>query len=125
MTCRHEPGDRSCSTQYPPAPVLPPTPDKKNYTIEAAERVGNHLVLKVNYPNCSRCKFEGNKVMVFLNVTELDALKWKEIDPHFRDNKAKYLRAAPSPAARFPGSDEGWKDAIAYATHKRNSSGRD
>jgi hypothetical protein len=56
--------------------------------------------------------------MVFLNVSELDALKWKEIDPHFRDEKHRLATAAPSPAARFPGSDEGWLDAYAYARAK-------
>lgn len=121
MTCRHAPGDRSCSKYDTYTAPPPATPDKKKYSIEDAARVGLHLVLRVKYPNCASCKFEGNKVMVFLNITELDALKWKEIDPHFRDNKVRSTlsqNAAPSPAARFPGNEEGWQDALDYAARK-------
>jgi len=83
--------------------------------------------MKVKYPSCKKCDYEGNKVMVFLNVSEKDILKWKEIDPHFRapveDQYVKSInrepRKAPSPAARFPASDEGWKDAIEYAKRKQ------
>lgn len=95
------------------------TPDSKNYSIEEAARVGPHLVLKVKYPNCRRCTYEGNKILVLLNVSELQVLKWKEIDPHFRDPKI-FVGAsqAPSPAARFPASKDGWADAMAYAKGK-------
>ena len=71
--------------------------------------------------------------MVFLNTTELDVLRWKEIDPHFRPQKEegtqyakgalKDPKKAPSPAARFPASDEGWKDAIEY-TRTKSSIGK-
>ena len=120
MTCRHSPGDPNCSSnKY--TPPSPPTPDAENYSVVKAERIGSHLVLMVKYPNCARCKFEGNKIMVFLFVNELDALKWKKIDPHFRDSKAKVRETeAPSPAARFPGSDNGWADALAYAKCKNS-----
>jgi hypothetical protein len=73
-------------------------------------------VLKVKYPNCSSCAFEGTKVMVFAGATIKQAIKWRKIDPHFRDPSA--LRAAdeaPSPAARFPGNNVGWQDALAWA----------
>jgi hypothetical protein len=75
--------------------------------------------MEVHYPNCTNCKFEGKKIMVFTNVAEADALRWKKIDPHFRDSKAvRITTEAPSPAARFPGSEEGWADAINYAVSK-------
>lgn len=152
MICRHSNGDPSCNsgkaeleptdgrwlgyrerviTQY----VESQKPDSKNYDIQQMERVGPHLVLKVLYPNCSKCAYEGNKVMVFLNTTELDVLRWKEIDPHFRPQKVemdpmnrmervvKDPKKAPSPAARFPASDEGWKDAIEYAKTKPPTGG--
>lgn len=99
-------------------------PDKARFEIEDAQPVGAHIVLKVKYPNCASCAYEGNKVMVFLNTTALQVMKWREIDPHFRaeDGRAAAVnigRAAPSPAARFPASKEGWQDAIEYATRKR------
>jgi hypothetical protein len=102
------------------AKVKAMTPDKTAYEIEQLERVGEHLVLRVRYPNCTRCAYEGNKVMVFLDVPETQALKWREIDPHFRDPATPTIRTeAPSPAARFPASVEGWDDAVAYAHTKR------
>jgi hypothetical protein len=95
------------------------TPDASKYIIQQAERVGPHLVLKLLYPNCSRCSYEGNKVLVMLNITEAQALKWRVIDPHFRAPDARTDECeAPSPAARFPASDEGWQDAINYARSK-------
>ena len=145
MTCRHQPGDPNCSShpdrrreaqaaydrqreeeqqkkieRQKIIDSLPPTPDAENYEIEDFERVGPHLVLKVKYPNCSKCAYEGKKVMVFLNVAEKDVITWKRIDPHFRADPGKPppKREAPSPAARFPASPQGWEDAVAYAKRK-------
>jgi hypothetical protein len=125
MVCHHGPNDIECSKHpnhdryYPPTPPVSVTPDASNYQILDVHRVGSHLVLKVAYPNCARCAFEGNKILVFFNVAEMDALRWRRIDPHFRDPKLKGLASdAPSPAARFPATDEGWADAINYAKSK-------
>lgn len=119
--CRHPPGYHDNDHLYESSSSSSTTtPDADKYSIEDVVKVGNHLVMKVRYPNCSSCSYEGNKVMVFLNVKELDALKWKHIDPHFRDPKLKNVSThAPSPAARFPASAEGWADAIAYAHLKK------
>lgn len=95
------------------------TPDSSNYRIEEAERIGSHLVVRVRYPSCSRCEFDGNKVMVFLNVTEMQVIRWRRIDPHFRPpEKSPLDTEAPSPAARFPATREGWADAVSYARGK-------
>lgn len=126
MTCRHSANDPDCSANgggFYSKPVeskaVPATPDKKNYEVMEAGRVGPHLVLRVKYPNCFACAYEGHKVMVFLHVTEVEALKWREIDPHFRDPKAKrQAHQAPPPAARFPANEDGWSDAIDYATRR-------
>jgi hypothetical protein len=94
----------------------PATPDSENYTVEEAVRVNKNLVLRVSYPNCRNCSYEGHKVLVYRNVSELDALRWRKIDPHFKDPKAKVQpNAAPSPVARFPASPEGWKWALEFA----------
>src|SRR5690349_3231899 len=91
MTCRHAKGDPDCSStrnyddlrpstasnrRIAEAMGLPATPDKTVYEIEQTERIGDHLVLRVRYPNCQKCAYEGNKIMVFLNVPETQALKW-------------------------------------------------
>jgi len=92
------------------------TPDSEKYVIEHFFREGPHLVLKVKYPNCTQCAYEGVKIMVLLNVSEMAAIRWKKIDPHFRSSSAS--NEAPSPAARFPATEEGWVDAIAYMSSK-------
>lgn len=126
MTCRYGRDDMSCSShpanvaaRYREEHETPPTPDSKNFFIECAVNIGPHLVLRVRYPNCKNCAYEGSKVMVYLNVSPIDALKWKKIDPHFRGEEPKD-KEAPSPAARFPGSSDGWSDAVAYAESKTN-----
>lgn len=129
MSCRHEHGDPACSSttateaqeylrrKY--GTILPPNPDPHQYTIEDVRRVGPHVVMRVNYPSCKKCSYEGNKVLVFLNVLDLQIMRWRTLDPHFRDPLSKTAPTeAPSPAARFPASEEGWMDAIAYAKSK-------
>jgi hypothetical protein len=93
------------------------TPDAHNFEIMDAKAEGSHLVVKVKYPSCRNCSYEGTKIMVFLNTTAIDALKWRKLDPHFR-NKPVDKDVAPSPAARFPASPEGWADALTYAKGK-------
>ena len=91
----------------------------EQYDIMDVARVGKHLVMKVRYPSCTKCEFDGIKVMVFLDVGEMEAMRWRRIDPHFRKpEKTQHRIQAPSPAARFPGTDEGWTDALAYANGK-------
>lgn len=136
MSCRHGPNDPECTNtpQYNRGlragyergkAEAPPTPDAENYEIVQVEFVGEHLVVKVKYPNCAKCAFEGDKVMVFFNVTPKQALMWRRIDPHFRDPSAiGKAREAPSPAARFPATPDGWADACNYARGKCRSQAR-
>ena len=134
MTCRHAPGDPNCSStrggyadmerqREREAELRASTPDADNYQIVGIQRIGFNLVLKVKYPSCSKCEYEGQKVMVFLNVPEDQAMMWRRIDPHFRDPKRNRMNEAPGPAARFPATEEGWKDAVAYATRKFSEAG--
>lgn len=129
MTCRHSKGDPNCSSSGSSGydysggyswskSAYVDTPDAANYEVEDVAQVGKHLVLKVKYPNCSKCAYEGNKVLVFLNIPIKDALLWRKIDPHFRATKSILKSEAPSPAARFPASPEGWSDALDYAGRK-------
>lgn len=98
-------------TDEPPA-----TPDAQNYEIVEHQQVGTALVLKLQYPNCAKCSYEGTKVCVYENTSVGDALLWRVIDPHFQDGKKpRTKREAPGPSARFPGSETGWNDALAYA----------
>lgn len=132
MTCRHKTGDPACSSYqsrldnltadyhaYVVPTLVSETPDASNFEIEDAKDIGPHLVLRVRYPNCATCAFEGQKVMVFLDTSLLEAIKWKTIDPHFRPAPETRLKhEAPPPAARFPASPQGWSDALEYANRK-------
>jgi hypothetical protein len=93
------------------------TPRADQYEIQRVEQVGPHMVLEVLYPSCASCAYEGRKVLVILDVTPVAAMRWRRIDPHFRD-KPSGPTEAPSPAARFPASPIGWSDAIEYATRR-------
>jgi len=127
MTCRHSKDDPNCSSHsYSESPTVYTSYgissiDNTKYSIIDIERVAkHHVVMKVKYDSCLGCEFEGNKVLVFLNVSERDIVLWKKIDPHFRDNKKKpAANEAPSPAARFPPTDKGWVDAVMFATAQK------
>ena len=142
MSCHHVAGDPNCSSSAVyqerirneaydrkakalndkamklEADLKANTPDPTDFDITDIEQVGNHLVMKVKFPSCAKCEYEGNKVMVFLNRTLKDVFRWKRIDPHFRATTQASVNEAPSPAARFPGSNEGWADAMKYACEK-------
>jgi hypothetical protein len=94
--------------------------DAENAEIVDMHRVGRHVAIKVQYPSCKKCSYEGFKVMVYLNVSEVQMIRWRVFDPHFQDPETAKQSAteAPSPAARFPASAEGWQDAIEYARSK-------
>ena len=147
MICRHTKGDPSCSSHpdnpdnprnrretdapsvYSPA-VFPMStgnsPRPEEFQPQRIEVVGPNIVMEVLYPSCARCAYEGRKVLVFLNVTTLQGMRWRKMDPHFADPKKAARRGpdeAPPPAARFPASEEGWQDAIVYAQLKDPSNG--
>jgi len=92
------------------------TPDAEKFEILEVEEVGPILVMKIKYPSCVKCAFEGTKVIVYKGVSLKAVVKWRRIDPHFRDPSLKDVyTSAPSPAARFPASPEGWKHALDFA----------
>ena len=114
MTCHHKAGDPACSSHYlnhnNPAQVAlreveARTPDAKKFEILDVAVRGPHLVVKVLYPNCAKCSYEGTKVMVFLNCSTLDAIKWRMIDPHFRPvPPIATTQRLPSATNRHPGA---------------------
>ncbi len=125
MTCHHGPNDRSCSSHrdyvaphsYANSYSTPITPDSEKYEIIDYWEIGEYFVLKVKYPNCGICSFEGTKILVYHGISVKDILtKWKKIDPHFADPKRpKSISSAPPPIARFPASAEGQALAIKTA----------
>jgi len=138
MICRHRSGDPACGSTaggYQAADnarnelgnrlaevnklkqqIAAMTPDSSKFEIEDTKQVGKHMVMKVSFPNCKACAYEGNKVLVYLNVDINSVLKWRFLDPHFRAVKPANVKEAPSPDARFPASNDGWKNAVRFAT---------
>lgn len=136
MTCRHSDpiNNPACSSYETPEEQLAnlekqkesvkakfkltDTPDSERFEIEDFAEIGEYFVVKASYPNCKNCSYEGVKVMVFQGVGVRDALKWRKIDPHFRETTPLTRAEAPGPIARFPASKEGWLDALSYAANK-------
>lgn len=86
-----------------------PNPKPDNYTIMDYVQIGNALVIKIKYHDCTN--YEGVKILVYKNTTINDLRKQKYIDPHFCENKKFH-----SPIARFEPTDNGWNDALDYAS---------
>lgn len=83
-------------------PAANPNPLK--YTINDVYYQAPYLLISINYPDCTN--YEGNKILLYKNVTLENLIKQKSIDPHFSDN-IKYH----SPIARFEPTDKGWNMA--------------
>lgn len=95
---------KHCWTNSSPVAV-PPNPDPCAWTILETVQFSNAYVLKVRYTGCTN--YEGIKVMVYSGTFSQPKL----LDPHFRPE-------LDSPIARFAPTEEGWKDAKFYASHK-------
>jgi hypothetical protein len=85
----------------------PGNPDPNNYQLVKAEEKNGYLVVMIKYPDCTN--YEGNKILVFKNLTLLQLVNQKLIDPHFFPADKKFQ----SPVARFVPTDEGWNMALA------------
>ena len=88
-------------------------PRADNFRIIAVEEFANYLVAIVNYPNCT--PYNGNKVLIYEDVSIKDITAWKLVDPHFLENKN-----FTSPIARFPYSAKGIKRAVEFALMLNN-----
>jgi len=82
-------------------------PDPKNWKIIRSEEIGTHLIVMMQYPDCTN--YEGKKILLYENTTLIGLLGQKLIDPHFfpNSNDFKYK----SPIARFEPTDRGWEMA--------------
>lgn len=126
MTCRHSKDDLSCSKNetrrerlYALEAQAQNSPDATRFEIDAhLAQLGNSALTTMWGPTASTA-YEGKKVLVYLGVGLKDVIKWRRLDPHFRaEVKQRATNEAPSPAARFPASTEGWADALAWAASK-------
>lgn len=84
-----------------------PNPDPANYKLLAHEQVGEHVIVKIKYPDCTN--YEGVKILVYENFTLFKLLQQGQIDPHFSDNSFLH-----SPIARFEPTERGWRWAVRF-----------
>lgn len=89
-----------CKDQKSNNEVNFPNPNPNNYNIKRIGSFGEYVVVLINYPDCTN--YEGNKIMVFENMTQDQLEKMDSIDPHFCDKDHS------SPIARFEPTDRGW-----------------
>jgi hypothetical protein len=85
-----------------------PNPNPNNYKIIRQEQVGDYLVVKIKYLDCTN--YEGDKIMVYKCHIE-DLINQGSIDPHFSENKNYH-----SPIARFEPTKKGWDMAMLLVT---------
>jgi hypothetical protein len=85
-------------------------PNPENFEILRIESIGNYLVVKVHYPDCTN--YEGNKIMVYKDVTIKELAEATVLDPHFYKSKG-----IKSPVARFEPTEEGWNMATFFCRH--------
>lgn len=77
-------------------------PDPDNWKIIKAKEYGKYLLLEMHYPDCTN--YEGKKILVFENVSLVDIVNQRQIDPHFFPANPKFK----SPIARFEPTPRGW-----------------
>lgn len=80
-----------------------PQPD--NWKILKWTPINGHLVIMLEYPNCTN--YEGKKILLFRSTKIEELVNQKLIDPHFSDNP-DFI----TPIARFEPTDSGWEMAM-------------
>lgn len=80
--------------------LLSKNPDPKNFKVKLVIEMGNYVIAKIHYPNCS--SFEGMKICVYKGCSGNDIKNAKELDPHFSGGTLSYNGTKkPVPFARF------------------------
>ena len=88
----------------------PPNPNPYIYRILTHKKIGQCLVVKIKYLDCTN--YEGVKILVYKGIDIGKLRKQIKIDPHFSENKMYH-----SPIARFVPTEEGWTMACVLAKH--------
>ncbi len=88
--------------EYVQTPAAP-NPDPNKWKVLEAHEENNWLVIRLKYEGCTN--YEGEKILVYKNMTLIKLINNKLIDPHFFPNGV-------SPIARFVPTHEGWNLAL-------------
>lgn len=82
-------------------PIPENNPNPRNYIIVQHIECRGHLLVNINYPDCKN--YEGDKILLYKDLTLNDLRKQEVIDPHF--NKSDRYKF---PFARFEPTLAGW-----------------
>jgi len=102
-------GSSSCFDKKDEVKVVMGNPDPKDFYLTAVVSVNGFLVVGVTYPNCKN--YEGNKILVFKELTPRALLAREVLDPHFSSDCPQL-----SPIARFVPTEDGWRMALKFAS---------
>lgn len=94
---------------------VPSAPDPHNFKILNYAEIGNYLLVKLRYPDCTN--YEGLKICLFENVGYLVLLGSNSLDPHFSPTNDI------TPIARFEPTEEGWNMGLKLARQLNKESG--
>lgn len=95
------------TTRTPPARAKG-NPNPSNWKVQKAVEHGIYLIVQLQYPDCAN--YEGSKILVFENLTLVELVNQKKVDPHFFKGNKKFR----SPIARFEPTERGWKMAETF-----------
>ena len=87
-----------------PEQMILPNPDPSNFEILRSYYDGWHVLLLVKYPDCEN--YEGNKILLFTDVSLRTVMAMKSMDPHFCEG------GHLSPFARFEPTESGWQAGL-------------
>jgi len=68
-------------------------PNPKNFNILEVREIDSYLIAKINFPDCTN--YEGNKIIVFQNMSSKHLYTLKDVDPHFTENNSIIARFRP------------------------------
>lgn len=83
-------------------------PNPKRFKIERTVQIGKFLIARIRYEDCTN--YEGVKILVFKDLTEVLLKSSTSIDPHFLEGTSDLI-----PIARFAPSAKGMFMALAFA----------
>lgn len=84
----------SCENKTTYAQPPPPNPNPANYRVVEHHEVGDFVILKVKYPDCTN--FEGEKILVFKGIERFALTSRGFLDPHFCKKSKLVARFVPT-----------------------------
>ena len=84
-------------------------PNPQRFVIYRWAQVGRSVVVLAEYPDARN--YEGQKILVYEDVSIEEITSWDRLDPHF-----SAMTPERSPVARFLPTNRGWTWALEFAS---------